>query len=121
MVAIGDRYEGLSKREKREKMRTEKRAISKRFQKAKDGADIISSDPDFRELRQKYAEELELRFKSAFEAYIEGNWNEAKTMLKECLVLDRRDGPTLALLEYLESENFVKPMDWEGFRVLTEK
>ena len=42
-------------------------------------------------------------------------------MLKECLVLDRRDGPTLALLEYLESENFVKPMDWEGFRVLTEK
>ena len=51
MVAIGDRYEGLTKREKREKMTTEKRAISKRFQKAKDGADIISSDPDFRELR----------------------------------------------------------------------
>ena len=60
-------------------------------------------------------------FKLGFEDYIAGKWKEAKQKFKECLEIRKSDGPTLTLMNYIESLGFEAPESWKGYRELTEK
>ena len=62
-----------------------------------------------------------LLFKDAYRKYIEGDWATAEDLLAQCLVINPRDGPSIALKEYIESENGIRPANWDGYRILTEK
>ena len=53
--------------------------------------------------------------------YINGDWKEAYTELKNALFLDQNDGPTRTLLRYIKKYNKIAPSDWDGFRKLEAK
>jgi len=54
-------------------------------------------------------------------AYIGGDWAVAKERFDSVLDIKPRDGPTVALLEFMGETGFKKPGYWGGFRILTEK
>jgi len=60
-------------------------------------------------------------FNKGFGHYIDGNWHKAKEYFQECLSMDPNDGPTANLFNYIESLNFIKPDNWQGFRPLASK
>jgi hypothetical protein len=67
-------------------------------------------------------------FQEGLNAYIAGNWPEAKKsfdianqMMTEMVPGREGDGPCLTLLEYMEERNWKAPDDWAGYRPLTAK
>ena len=121
LKVIYDKYAGWSKKDKREALNTEKRAIYRRFKATQDSQRIFKGDPEFKELRRHHSAELDQLFRYGFSKYLAGEWPEANKTMDKCLSIDRRDGPSMALKEYIESENAVAPLNWDGFRILTEK
>lgn len=66
------------------------------------------------------------RFAVGFQAYVGGDWKTAHAVLSETLVGScadggRQDGPSAALLAYMERFGFEAPADWAGHRVLEDK
>ena len=70
-------------------------------------------------------EHLNSAFKPAFTAgvaaYLAGAWDVARQLLMEAKNAKPDDGPSTTLLEFMGASSFVKPIDWDGFRELTEK
>lgn len=69
---------------------------------------------------------VNLRFidlhRQAYDSYKKGNWLEAKRQIESALqVKGEADGPSRALLGFMEEHGFQAPADWAGFRALTEK
>ena len=60
-------------------------------------------------------------FSFAMDAYLEGNWPLAKKNLSLCLKLKSQDGPSTTLFEFMESQGFEAPQNWDRSRELTEK
>lgn len=56
-----------------------------------------------------------------FLSYIEGNWSKAIEKFNICLNFNQNDGPSHSILEFMKLNNYIKPENWNGFRVLTEK
>eukprot|EP00891_Asterochloris_glomerata_P009900 jgi/Astpho2/9900/e_gw1.00152.86.1_t len=68
------------------------------------------------------------KFNSGFQAYLAGNWKDAKLVFEETKSLRRTDqgttiidGPSNTLLEVMKQHSFNAPKNWAGFRELTEK
>jgi hypothetical protein len=60
--------------------------------------------------------------RQAYDSYKKGNWAEAKRQIESALkVKGEADGPSRALLGFMEEYGFQAPADWAGFRALTEK
>ena len=59
LQVIHDRYAGVSKKEKREALNTEKRAIYRRFKASKDTAQLLKADLEFKELRKTHSRSLQ--------------------------------------------------------------
>jgi class 3 adenylate cyclase len=57
----------------------------------------------------------------ALDYYLEGKWDLAKKFFEKALSLIPNDGPTLVLLDYLKTENFIAPNNWNNCRQLLEK
>ena len=53
------------------------------------------------------------------QAYIIGAWSPARYYFRKVLALQPDDGPSLALLEYMQE--YEAPVDWKGCRGLLEK
>ena len=60
-------------------------------------------------------------FEDGFSDYIDGEWKEAAQFLEKARYLDKSDGPTKTILDYIKSLNFIPPNNWDGYRVLTSK
>ena len=60
-------------------------------------------------------------FEEGLSHYIDGEWDEASSLLFRALYLDGNDGPTKTILEYMKKLNYKTPDDWDGYRVLTSK
>ena len=60
-------------------------------------------------------------FEEGLSHYIDGEWDEASSLLFRALYLDNNDGPTKTILEYMKKLNYKTPDDWDGYRVLTSK
>lgn len=71
---------------------------------------LCFNDPHFRQL-----------FNTGIEAYERGQWRMAKDFLERCLKLQPTDGPSLNIYEFMRSNQFKAPDDWQGVRKLTEK
>ncbi len=68
------------------------------------------------------------RFREGFLAYQCGNWPAARMVLEECCRLRRTsagepqgDGPSSTLLEFMAKHGYAAPLEWPGYRELTEK
>ena len=60
-------------------------------------------------------------FTDGVSKYLAGNWAAAKESLLAAKAAKPDDGPSETLLEFMGATNFVRPVDWSGFRELTEK
>ena len=69
------------------------------------------------------------RFEQGFELYRSGQWSEARTILEETRSMRKNpitgdiviDGPSSTLLAFMGQHDNKAPVDWAGFRELTEK
>jgi hypothetical protein len=59
-------------------------------------------------------------FNKGFELYEEGKWTEAAKQFRNMLKIRPKDGPTIAILGYIEKNNFAAPFQWEGCREITD-
>jgi hypothetical protein len=55
------------------------------------------------------------------DAYTAGDWATARQYFEQALELWPSDGPTKTLLAFMAQSNFVKPVEWDGYRELLEK
>lgn len=61
-------------------------------------------------------------YKKGFKNYLLGDWNKSKEYFEKCLMMDPQDGPSKTLLEYIGSLDYEsKRVNWDGYRVLTDK
>lgn len=101
-----------------------------------DGVDVSNVDQSnedfFAALGPRSSVALRKAFAEAMEHYLGGhegklaNWDKAEEKLRECIAMDPSDGPTKALLEYLEVERGpakkqASEVGWIGVRALSLK
>ena len=60
-------------------------------------------------------------FDDGINDYINGEWEDAYQNLLKAKYLDKNDGPTKTILEFIKSYKCQAPTNWEGYRVLTSK
>ena len=60
-------------------------------------------------------------FNDGFGDYINGDWKDAALNLEKARYLDKSDGPTRTILDYIKKLNLTPPNNWDGYRVLTSK
>ena len=77
---------------------------------------LFSFEPR-RDERKRYFD----RFELGVEAYLNGEWEQARALLEGCVNSDPGDRPPAVLLEYMEERDFVAPPTWSGHRELTSK
>ena len=61
-------------------------------------------------------------YNKGFDAYVKGNWKEAKDFLERVTKLrEVGDNPSNALLDFMKSRKFQAPADWKGCHGFGEK
>jgi hypothetical protein len=81
----------------------------------------FDEDDDVRIMRDRYTEAFLETFNMGYENYCEGEWGVAKKFLartKFMLGDDLQDGPSVALLRFMESFRFEAPEWWAGIHHL---
>jgi hypothetical protein len=89
---------------------------------------MFKDDEDLREVvlrfRQERATFLEM-FSKGFVKYKQGAWFEASALFLKITRTQFFEGfvdkPTLNLLGYMDNFKYIAPIDWKGYRALTEK
>lgn len=82
-------------------------------------AKLLESDNDFKSMRRRYTIEFLQLYNMGFQNYAQGEWIVARRML-DCTkrMLGVEDGPSAALLRFMESLRYEPPKDWKGIREL---
>eukprot|EP00448_Togula_jolla_P014558 CAMPEP_0170573382 /NCGR_PEP_ID=MMETSP0224-20130122/2736_1 /TAXON_ID=285029 /ORGANISM="Togula jolla, Strain CCCM 725" /LENGTH=971 /DNA_ID=CAMNT_0010895967 /DNA_START=21 /DNA_END=2936 /DNA_ORIENTATION=- len=79
----------------------------------------LECDPDFIIMRRRYTVDFMQLFNMGYQNYSQGEWEVAKRMLSRTqTMLGHEDGPSVALLRFMESSNFVAPKKWANMRDL---
>ena len=92
---------------------------------------VFAEDNDLLRLRSPITQPFLNAFNDGINAYINGDWHNAKILLlqanqimKEHMSrynIDKGDGPSESILNYIGSFGYVAPACWKGFRVLNSK
>jgi hypothetical protein len=82
---------------------------------------MFETSNELKSVRASVNPEFDSLFAQGVRAYTFGNWSDAKRWLESGLALKPRDGPAMTLLEFMGETGFIKPSDWPGYRMLTEK
>lgn len=77
---------------------------------------VIQSD-DVKLMRKVYTTDFQQLFNMGYQNYSEGEWRVARRLLKETQdMLGFQDGPSTALLNFMETYHFEAPPKWMGVR-----
>jgi hypothetical protein len=80
--------------------------------------DVWTEDLDLIELRHHVNEGFRSLWAAGVEAYIEGDWPQAKQVFDKTMELSHsRDGPSKFLLEEINAHHGVAPSEWQGYRL----
>lgn len=80
----------------------------------------LQSNPEVLRMRKTYSGGFLPLFNMGFENYLQGEWSMARRLLSRTrMMLGFVDGPSVALLKYMEAENYKAPRTWEGYRDLS--
>lgn len=98
----------------------DKRKILKRdLSKGKISTSNLYSDSnELKLMRKNFSSEFFEEFQKGLDFYLIGNWIEAKNQLEKVLRIQKKDGPSLAILTYMGEVGFKCPSDWKGVRYL---
>ena len=90
--------------------------------------DVVSwnQDEDLLQLRRLATPEFKRTYRQGLDHYLNGNWDAAKEILQKADEMmagsdTNGDGPSRALLKYMQARNWKCPDDWNGYRPLTSK
>ena len=95
-----------------------------------DYEDEFSEHPDIVQLRKGVTGEFLAEFRKGFKLYQLGEWAKAAEMLRSTARGSGRrdsrgvvvtDGPSLSHLRVMEAHDWKAPVDWKGYRELTDK
>ena len=118
------KHKKLSDKERRAQNEYKKTQMFDDMKKFDKSIDVVYMDKSkgMRNLLKNPKSEVFLTcFKKGYDNYIKGNWNKAHSLLKQALFVDWNDGPTNALIKYIEKFNCKAPDDWKGYRALSSK
>jgi len=84
------------------------------------------SDPDLIQLRCLATPQFLKAFDKGLNNYLGGHWDEARIDLEKADKMMASndiggDGPSQAILKYMDANNWVCPSSWSGHRPLTSK
>ena len=118
--------ERLNLREKRNYYATKKKKLWHKYSKVKPNKTIgevyMKQSKGLRQLLKPYKSNLFFTyFEDGFNDYIDGEWEDAYQNLLKAKYLDKSDGPTKTILEYIKSYKCQAPSNWDGYRILTSK
>jgi len=83
--------------------------------------DVFDKEVDILTMRKKFTDEFYARFNMAYLNYEAGEWQVAKGILEGTrYMLETEDGPSAALLTYINKYDSIAPGNWPGFRVLSD-
>jgi len=78
-----------------------------------DPVTLFDSDENITAMRKRYTQEFLQNFNMGYQNYSQGEWAVAKKMLHSAQeMLGVEDGPSTALLRFMESHDFVSPKEW---------
>lgn len=84
-------------------------------------AAAFDSNEDIVTMRRPYTVRFLQLFNMGYQNYSEGEWQVARRMLSDTLnMLRKEDGPSQALLRYMETSKFNAPPKWPGYRKLQQ-
>jgi len=82
--------------------------------------DYFNEHPDIVTMRFRYTIEFLNLFNMGYQNYAQGEWQVAQRLLSRTKsMLGVEDGPSNALLRYMETFSFSAPESWQGIRELT--
>jgi len=107
----------LRNRSKRDKLK-EKVALGE-FDISK----FFETEKDLKMMRETYTIDFEEKWREGFQHYLEGDWDKAKEYFEDTLAMipGKSDGPSNTLLRVIQEHGGKAPIDWNGYRELTEK
>mmetsp|Transcript_24618 Transcript_24618/g.57169 ORF Transcript_24618/g.57169 Transcript_24618/m.57169 type:complete len:975 (+) Transcript_24618:54-2978(+) len=81
----------------------------------------FEDDKIIQTMRERYTTEFFQLFNMGYQNYSQGEWLVARRMLMETknLLEDVEDGPSVALLRFMEEDQFEAPKDWRSTRDLS--
>jgi len=82
----------------------------------------FDTDVTLTQMRRRYTVDFFELFKMGYQNYYEGEWGVARRMLTRTRdLLDIEDGPSCALLKFMEGHDFEAPRGWKGVREVDTK
>jgi len=83
-------------------------------------AEAFRTHPDISLMRSKFSNEFMFTFGMGYQNYAEGEWQVAQRFLEKAksLLEGGEDGPSRALLEFMDKFSFEAPSNWKGSREL---
>lgn len=85
-------------------------------------AELVTQSGQIAEMRADYTAEFFEQYENALLLYLAGEWRKARRAFKDtCLKLVPLDGPTTAVLSFMEAGGYTAPAGWQGYRVLGSK
>lgn len=121
---------GIEKKRQRLKMRKErKQMLENLINNEMDIKMLLTSDDEICLMRENYFNEFYREWNTAVNNYLRGEWVKAKEGMTKTRFMIKtndikqpeavlEDGPSRALLEFMEKYGFDSPPDWEHLRVL---
>jgi len=80
---------------------------------------MFTQNPDIASMRFRFTVEFIQVFKMGYQNYSLGEWKIAQCLLcRTKTMLGGEDGPSTALLNFMESHGFIAPPRWAGYRAL---
>ena len=83
--------------------------------------EFIKKNKDLRLVFEKSNEDFYEIFGNATELYLKGQWMLAKENYEKALQLKKNDGPSNFILRYMKEKDYICPIEWNGYRSLSEK
>jgi len=109
----------LSKSQKFKEKMDRQRRKAERWSDDFDMGQFVKQDEDIKLMRKRYSQEFFTKFKKALLCYENGNWSDAVPLLEELRFYNagEEDGPTCAILQYMEGHFNEPPPRWAGYCV----
>jgi len=101
----------------RQLLETEK---AKKWDRKTEIMEYFTKDRVINIMRKRYTTEFAQLFNMGYQNYCQGEWAVARRMLAstQTMLGGVEDGPSTAILRFMEGHQFSKPQDWQGVRHL---
>eukprot|EP00401_Gymnodinium_catenatum_P002808 CAMPEP_0117519466 /NCGR_PEP_ID=MMETSP0784-20121206/32664_1 /TAXON_ID=39447 /ORGANISM="" /LENGTH=973 /DNA_ID=CAMNT_0005315423 /DNA_START=19 /DNA_END=2940 /DNA_ORIENTATION=+ len=95
---------------------------TKKMEEAFSMSDYFDQADDIIAMRQKFSVKFHELFKMGFQNYLQGEWEVARRLLSMSRSMNPvgDDGPSAALIRFMELAHFRAPEGWRGIRYLQE-